>query len=136
MTQRKLDDILKDLTPQQSQAAELMYENDLLPPSKRKSMIDIAVDLGVTDRTLRNWRKIPAMLEYKAAVTSQMLAENRTRVMTALLQGCVDGNASMMKLYMQAEGMLVDRAEIEVKNEKIDESAVAAKLNALRQRFN
>lgn len=135
MVQRRLDDILKDLTPQQAQAAELMYENDLLPPGKRKSMLDIANELEVTDRTLRNWRKLPAMLEYKAAVTTQLLAENRTRVMAALLKECEAGNASMMKLYMQAEGMLVDKAEIEVKSEKVDESAVAAKLAALQQRF-
>ena len=67
MTQRKLDDILKDLTVDQAKAAELLYENDLLPRGKRKSMLQIAEELNVTDRTLRNWRKLPEMLEYYAS---------------------------------------------------------------------
>lgn len=133
--QRNLDAILKDLTVEQAKAAELMYENDLLPPGKRKKMVDIAAELEVTDRTLRNWRKLPAMLEYKAAATSSMLAESRARVMAALLRECDTGNASSIKLFMQSQAMLIEKAEIQVNAEKVDEQAVAAKLTALQQRF-
>lgn len=133
MANRTINEILKELTIDQAKAAELLYENDLLPIGKRKSYTDIAKEIGITDRTLRNWRHLPAMLEYKVAMTSKFLTDNRTRVMQALIQGCVDGNASHMKLYMQTEGMLVDRAEIEVKGKEVDEQAVAAKLASIKE---
>lgn len=132
---RKLDDILKELTADQAKAAELIYENDILPIGKRRSYTAIAEEIGVTDRTLRNWRQLPAMLEYKVAVTSKYLTDNRTRVMESLIRGCLDGNASSIKLYMQTEGMLVDKAEIEVKAPHVDPEDVAARLASIKQRY-
>lgn len=132
---RKLDDILKELSTDQAKAAELLYENDMLPPGKRKSYTAIAEEIGVSDRTLRNWRQLPAMLEYKAAVTDTFLADSRTRVMQALVRGCEEGNASMMKLYMQTEGMLVDRTEIVDLTPKVDEDEVAARLERIKSRL-
>lgn len=132
---RKLDDILKELTADQAKAAELIYENDLLPKGKRRSYVDIAKEIGVSDRSLRKWRQLPEMLEYKAAVTDSYLAENRTRVMQALVNECEAGNASMMKLYMQSMGMLVDKAELEIKAPSADPDAVAAKLARIRERL-
>lgn len=52
----KLEGILKELTADQAKAAELIYENDLLPKGKRRSYVDIAKEIGVSDRTLRKWR--------------------------------------------------------------------------------
>lgn len=133
---RKLDEILKELTMDQAKAAELLYENDLLPIGKRKSFTDIAKEVGVSDRSLRKWRQLPAMLEYKSAVTATYLTDNRTRIMQALVRECEAGNASMMKLYMQTEGMLIDRVELEDKSKVIDESAVAAQLARIKQGLN
>ena len=133
---RKLDDILKELTMDQAKAAELLYENDLLSKGKRRSYLQIANEVGVSDRTLRKWRQLPVMLEYKSAVTDTYLADNRTRVMQALINECEAGNASMMKLYMQTMGMLIDRAELEVKSKDIDEAAVAAQLARIKQGLN
>ncbi|MEK5431354.1 phBC6A51 family helix-turn-helix protein [Lysinibacillus sp. FSL R7-0073] len=132
---RKLDEILKELTADQAKAAELIYENDLLPKGKRRSYVEIAKEIGVSDRTLRKWRQLPGMLEYKTAVTDMYLADNRTRVMQALIQGCVDGNASHMKLYMQTMGMLVDKAEVEIKAPNADPDAVAARLANIKNRY-
>ncbi|MGY3187155.1 phBC6A51 family helix-turn-helix protein [Lysinibacillus sp. TE18511] len=132
---RKLDEILKELTVDQAKAAELIYENDLLPKGKRRSYVEIAKEVGVSDRTLRKWRQLPAMLEYKTAVTDTYLADNRTRVMQALVNECEAGNASMMKLYMQTMGMLVDKAEVEIKAPNADPDAVAARLANIKNRY-
>lgn len=131
----KLEGILKELTADQAKAAELIYENDLLPKGKRRSYVEIAKEIGVSDRTLRKWRQLPAMLEYKTAVTDTYLADNRTRVMQALINECEAGNASMMKLYMQTMGMLVDKAELEIKAPTADPDAVAAKLASIKARL-
>ncbi|MFY0520348.1 phBC6A51 family helix-turn-helix protein [Lysinibacillus sp. UGB7] len=132
---RKLDEILKELTVDQAKAAELIYENDLLSKGKCRSYVEIAKEIGVSDRTLRKWRQLPAMLEYKTAVTDTYLADNRTRIMQALINECEAGNASMMKLYMQTMGMLVDKAELEIKAPNADPDAVAARLANIKNRY-
>ncbi len=132
---RKLDEILKELTVDQAKVAELIYENDLLSKGKRRSYVEIAKEIGVSDRTLRKWRQLPAMLEYKTAVTDTYLADNRTRIMQALVNECEAGNASMMKLYMQTMGMLVDKAELEIKAPNADPDAVAARLANIKNRY-
>lgn len=131
-TFQTIEDVLKDLTADQAKAAELLFENDLLPKGKRKSYTEIANEIGVTDRTLRNWRAMPAMLAYKALATKRFLTDNRARVMAALVRECENGNASMTKLFMQAEGMLVDKAEIEVKGKEVNEDAVLAQLDRIK----
>ncbi|MGN4127124.1 phBC6A51 family helix-turn-helix protein [Lysinibacillus sphaericus] len=132
---RKLDEILKELTVDQAKVAELIYENDLLSKGKRRSYVEIAKEIGISDRTLRKWRQLPAMLEYKTAVTDTYLADNRTRIMQALVNECEAGNASMMKLYMQTMGMLVDKAELEIKAPNADPDAVAARLANIKNRY-
>lgn len=56
--------------------------------------------------------------------------------MQALVRECEAGNASMMKLYMQTEGMLIDHAELDVKTHAVDEAAVAAQLARIKQGLN
>ncbi|WP_456957915.1 hypothetical protein [Lysinibacillus sp. TE18511] len=41
----------------------------------------------------------------------------------------------MTKLYMQHQGMLIDRVEYEDKTEKVDEAAIADKLASFRAKY-
>ncbi|RUL51098.1 phBC6A51 family helix-turn-helix protein [Lysinibacillus antri] len=132
---RKLDEILEDLTPDQVKAAHLLFENDIMEPKNRRSYDAIATELGVDVRTLYNWRQLDAMLEYKVVMTDMYTKEHRARIMRAVVREAELGNASMAKLFMQNQSMLVDRSEIEVKSEKVDESEVMAKLQSIKSRY-
>lgn len=132
MANRTLRDIMKELTTEQVRAANLLFENDILPSKQRRTYEQIADELGIEVRTLYNWRKLDAMLEYKVAMTDTYTKEHRARIMSAVIRESELGNASMTKLYMQHQGMLIDRVEYEDKTDKVDESAVAAKLASFR----
>ena len=128
MANRTLRDIMKELSTEQVKAAQLLFENDTLPPKQRRTYEQIADELGIEVRTLYNWRKLDAMLDYKVAMTDTYTKEHRARIMSAVIRESELGNASMTKLFMQNQGMLIDRVEYEDKTEKIDEVALATKL--------
>lgn len=128
MANRTLRDIMKELSAEQVKAAQLLFENDTLPPKQRRTYEQIADELGIEVRTLYNWRKLDAMLDYKVAMTDTYTKEHRARIMSAVIRESELGNASMTKLFMQNQGMLIDRVEYEDKTEKIDEVALATKL--------
>ncbi|ODV56211.1 phBC6A51 family helix-turn-helix protein [Lysinibacillus fusiformis] len=128
MANRTLRDIMKELSAEQVKAAQLLFENDTLPPKQRRTYEQIADELGIEVRTLYNWRKQDAMLDYKVAMTDTYTKEHRARIMSAVIRESELGNASMTKLFMQNQGMLIDRVEYEDKTEKIDEVALATKL--------
>lgn len=128
MANRTLRDIMKELSTEQVKAAQLLFENDTLPPKQRRTYEQIADELGIEVRTLYNWRKLDAMLDYKVAMTDTYTKEHRARIMSAVIRESELGNASMTKLFMQNQGMLIDRVEYEDKTEKIDEVALANKL--------
>lgn len=132
MATRTLNEILRTLTAEQVRAANLLFENDILPPKQRRTFEQIADELGIEVRTLYNWRKLEVMLDYKVAMTDTYTKEHRARIMSAVIRESELGNASMTKLFMQNQGMLIDRVEYEDKSEKVDESAVAAKLASFR----
>lgn len=119
---------MKELSAEQVKAAQLLFENDTLPPKQRRTYEQIADELGIEVRTLYNWRKLDAMLDYKVAMTDTYTKEHRARIMSAVIRESELGNASMTKLFMQNQGMLIDRVEYEDKTEKIDEVALATKL--------
>ncbi|WP_342530787.1 phBC6A51 family helix-turn-helix protein [Lysinibacillus sp. FSL R5-0849] len=128
MANRTLRDIMKELSAEQVKAAQLLFENDTLPPKQRRTYEQIADELGIEVRTLYNWRKLDTMLDYKVAMTDTYTKEHRARIMSAVIRESELGNASMTKLFMQNQGMLIDRVEYEDKTEKIDEVALATKL--------
>ncbi|GEM_PF-2273689 len=128
MANRTLRDIMKELSAEQVKAAQLLFENDTLPPKQRRTYEQIADELCIEVRTLYNWRKLDAMLDYKVAMTDTYTKEHRARIMSAVIRESELGNASMTKLFMQNQGMLIDRVEYEDKTEKIDEVALATKL--------
>ncbi|MEA0562473.1 phBC6A51 family helix-turn-helix protein [Lysinibacillus irui] len=135
MANRTLKDTMKELTPEQVRAANLLFENDILPPKQRRTFEQIADELGIEVRTLYNWRKLEAMLDYKIAMTDTYTKEHRARIMSAVIRESELGNASMTKLYMQNQGMLIDRVEYEDKTEKVDEVALAAKLASIKEKL-
>lgn len=132
---RKLDDILAELTPDQIKAAHLLFENDIAEPKARRSYGELSTELGVTERTLYNWRKLDTMLEYKVVMTDMYTKEHRARIMRAVVREAELGNASMAKLFMQNQSMLVDRSEIEVKSERVDEGEVMAQLERFKSKW-
>ncbi|MCY9549412.1 phBC6A51 family helix-turn-helix protein [Lysinibacillus xylanilyticus] len=131
----KLEEIMRELNLEQVKAAQLLFENDTIPPKQRRTFEQIADELGIEVRTLYNWRKLAAMLDYKVAMTDTYTKEHRARIMSAVIRESELGNASMTKLFMQNQGMLIDRVEYEDKSEKVDESAVAAKLASIKARY-
>lgn len=137
MAKRTIKDIERDLTPKEIEAALAVFENDTLPPGKRKSLETIADELGIGVRTLYEWRQKDAFIEYKNALTDRFSANARMRVMQSVISEAEKGNAAMAKLFLQTQSMLTDNKTVEVVggSPAVDKDEVARRLAALQEKL-
>lgn len=137
MAKRTMKDIERDLTPKEIEAALAVFENDTLPPGKRKSLETIADELGIGVRTLYEWRQKDAFIEYKNALTDRFSANARMRVMQSVISEAEKGNAAMAKLFLQTQSMLTDNKTVEVVggSPAVDKDEVARRLAALQEKL-
>lgn len=136
MAKRTMKDIERELTPKEIEAALAVFENDTLPPGKRKSLETIADELGIGVRTLYEWRQKDAFIEYKNALTDRFSANARMRVMQSVISEAEKGNAAMAKLFLQTQSMLSDHKTVTVEGAPaVDKDEVARRLAALQEKL-
>ncbi|WP_096187967.1 phBC6A51 family helix-turn-helix protein [Evansella halocellulosilytica] len=75
---------------------------------------EIAAKLGVTDRTLRNWRKDGDFNDELKRAIVRKSADMLPEVMESIPGHIInDGNAAMFRTFLQAHGMLTEKHEVE-----------------------
>jgi len=97
-----------DLTSKQQQAIILLcdYEKDM-------SYKEVAAEVGITYRQLYNWRKEDdTFREVKEKAAELGLIDKLDKVNQKLVEGALDGDARLIKLYYERIGKYVERQEI------------------------
>ena len=98
----------KELTSQQLKAIELLVDYD-----NNMTYGDIASEVGVSERTLWEWRnRNDAFIEKKKELSERGLREKIDCINRALVNGAAEGNPRLIKLYYERLGMYVDKKEI------------------------
>lgn len=119
MSQAKKRKLESQLTLQQRTAALLCVEHDLGEPGNQRTYDDIAAEIGVTDRTLYNWRsQNKAFINYVNIIADEMFEAKRSVVYRQLMK-LIEGtqpSVKAMDLYMRRHGLLTDRQVVESVN--------------------
>ena len=105
---------------QKATAANLLVEREFVEKGqKKKTLKEVAEEIGVTDRTILNWKKDPMFLKYMEALSEVRLAEYRSMVDSQLVKlirgdGQANGLPSVkgLELYYKLSGRLVERSEV------------------------
>lgn len=117
--------------------SELQYaaiEFLALPKRGGLTYEQVAEKVGVTDRTLRDWRKDDAFIdELKRQVVRNTL-DRLPEVMASVPDHIInDGNAAMLRTLLQAHGLLTDKVEVESKGgQAADVDAMKAEIERMR----
>lgn len=90
----------------------------------------VAEEVGVTDDTLRTWRRQDAFNdELKREIVRRTL-DRLPEIMDSVPDHVInDGNAALFRTLLQAHGMLTDKVEVEQKGGSIDVDAIRERLN-------
>lgn len=119
---RKLE---SKLTLQQRTAALLCVEHDLGDPDNQRSYDDIAAEIGITDRTLYNWRsQNKDFIDYVNMISDEMFESKRSVVYRQLMK-LIEGSQPSVKamdLYLRRHGLLTDRQVVENGNNESGKS--------------
>lgn len=117
MAKLTLDQLKAKLTPAKQKAAELILEREYAAKGEKATFEDIAEEVGVTERTLYEWRKDAYFIQYLAVISDQKLDNYRGLAdaqLIKLIQGTSNNGLASIKaleLYYKLAGKLVERRE-------------------------
>ena len=97
------------LTPRQQRYLEWLA----LPKGARNppTRLELANELGVTDRALRKWNRAYNLEERAAEMALGYLVEHVPDVLGALVRGAKRGNHKDIKLFLELTGRYVQKKE-------------------------
>jgi len=101
-------------TPRQRRFIEWLATTkyDRIPSTEK----ELAQDMGITDRTLRNWKKKPGLQEAVLQRTRELLGDRLPEIYGALGREAEKGSFQHIKLAMEMLGEYVERQEISGKD--------------------
>lgn len=117
MAKLTLDQLKAKLTPAKQKAAELILEREYAAKGEKATFEGIAEEVGVTERTLYEWRKDAYFIQYLAVISDQKLDNYRGLAdaqLIKLIQGTSNNGLASIKaleLYYKLAGKLVERRE-------------------------
>src|SRR5699024_352930 len=114
------EDLKLRLTPAQRKAAELIVKNDFAPKGERKTLGEIAEEVGVVQKTLYNWRQNPDFTRYVAAISDSELSNYRSLADSQLIK-LIAGTSNnglpairALELFYKLEGRLEDKRTVTI----------------------
>ncbi|MCP1354653.1 phBC6A51 family helix-turn-helix protein [Aneurinibacillus migulanus] len=106
------------LSPKQRQAALLLVEREFTPNDQRKTLDDIATEVGLSVRGLYKWRNENAdFIEYTNLIADEFLSANRAEVYGQLMK-LISGSQPSVKaidLFMRRFGLLTEKQVVETR---------------------
>lgn len=114
-----LKDYERALDPMHAQAARLLVENQFRLKNERRTMEEIAAEVGVSRQSLHKWQQNSDMIKYMGALSEQQLALYKPLADSQLIKsirgdGQNNGLPSQkgLDLYYKRMGLLTERHEI------------------------
>ncbi|MEH7456545.1 phBC6A51 family helix-turn-helix protein [Bacillus sp. JJ1127] len=119
-----LRDLKQELTDEQLHAATKLVENSFSGRG-RKTLEEIAEELGISRTTLWTWSNDVNFIRYKEALSDQLLRDNidlANGQLLALIRGDFTNNGTpaikALELYYKLSGKLVEKKEITTTSDK------------------
>ncbi|MGZ9682986.1 phBC6A51 family helix-turn-helix protein [Bacillus cereus] len=134
-----LRDLRQEITEEQAQAAVKLVENSFAGRG-RKTLEEIAEELGVSRTTLWTWSNDVNFIRYKEALADQLLRDNidlANGQLLALIRGDFTANKTpsikALELFYKLSGKLAEKKEITTKVDKpkVSQSEVEQELAEL-----
>ncbi|MDA1577581.1 phBC6A51 family helix-turn-helix protein [Bacillus cereus group sp. TH228LC] len=134
-----LRDLRQEITEEQAQAAVKLVENSFAG-RERKTLEEIAEELGISRTTLWTWSNDVNFIRYKELLADQLLRDNidlANGQLLALIRGDFTANKTpsikALELFYKLSGKLVDKKEIitNVDKPKVSQSEVEQTLAEL-----
>ncbi|EPC8419955.1 phBC6A51 family helix-turn-helix protein [Bacillus wiedmannii] len=132
-------DLRQEITEEQAQAAIKLVENSFAG-RERKTLEEIAGEIGISRTTLWTWSNDVNFIRYKEALADQLLRDNidlANGQLIALIRGDFTNNSTpsvkALELFYKLSGKLVDKKEIitNVDKPKVSQSEVEQTLTEL-----
>ena len=116
MKSKRFLELESKLKANQTKAAYLLVENELLETGEKRTLEEIAEEVGVTYKTIWCWStKNKVFIEYKNLIADDFLSGKRAKVYGQLMKLIESNNPSVkaISLFLQVHGLLTTKTQIE-----------------------
>ena len=108
------------MTKEPFTAKQYKYIEILADPAEKRDQKAIAKGLGVTRKTLYEWRKLEGFWEEVGKLVQDGTAQRMSRVWDKLMNQCERGNVQAMRLLFQLRGELVEKQSHEFESDGVE----------------
>lgn len=123
------------LRPGQREAADLLIEREFTPKKERKTLDEIADEIGTSRRTLYEWNNHDTnFIAYKNKLVSEVMDSRLPMVYAKVLESIENGSMKAAEMYLKRIGDLDTKSEITL-NDNRDNLTVEERLKALQERL-
>jgi transcriptional regulator with XRE-family HTH domain len=94
----------------------------------------VAAEVGITDRTLRDWRKDDDFNDELKRQVMRSTLDRLPEIMDSIPDHIIrDGNAAMFRTFLQAHGLLTDKVEVNTQGNNADIDGMKAEIERIRK---
>lgn len=128
--QSRRDKLAEKLDARQQRAVYMLLENEMLPTSEQRSQGDIAEELGVSRKSLWEWRKKnQSFIEFKKEVGKDYLSDEMGAFVSAVKKSISSDQPSskFADLYAKMMGLITDQKRVEITDQSDQRSDEAVR---------
>ena len=133
----RMKELEQTMRPDKLKACLRHYEELQKPKGQRKSIGELAEELGITTMTFWRWRNEPEYIEYMGLLSSRTVDATIPVAINALIR-MIDNkqpSSKALEMFFKLLGMLNEKHTIETKNmnTEINEEAIKKQIEALKE---
>lgn len=122
--------------PGQRKAGVLLAEREFMPKEHRKTMDQIAEEVGVNRSTIWHWQTgDPNFIAYSNALASDMIDGHLAEVYSKLMDVIRDGNTKGIELFLKRIGDLDTRQDITLNDNRGEQESFEDRKAAILDRL-
>ncbi|MGD6964057.1 phBC6A51 family helix-turn-helix protein [Fictibacillus phosphorivorans] len=134
MARLTIKDLEKRLSPLAVQVAYALVENDFTKHDERKTMQEIADDLGISRTTLYNHKNDGNVIRLMGMLSDKQTDTMRAKVDNALMRLIDDGSGrhasiKAIELFYKLKGLMIDRSIVGESEEDVAPRITQAELD-------
>jgi hypothetical protein len=134
MAKVTIKDLEKRLSPLAVKVAYAIVENDYRKHDERKTMQDIADELGISRTTLYNHKNDSNVVRLMSMLSEKQTDTMRAKVDSALMRLIDDGSGRLpsikaIELFYKLKGLMIDRSIVGESEEDVVPRITQAELN-------
>ena len=127
----------KKQIPGQWSAKQLKLQELLANPFDKRTLAEMAKEVGISERVLYKWKNIPGWQDCVFEIAKKWIGDGAPKVLRALYHKAKDtGDPVCVKLYLEIIGKYTQKTEMDIRAGRLEELSDEELRDIITKEFN